>query len=284
MSKTISKHQASTTAKKKVFQSKIDDSSSSDEDDECDESNPLIDPELVQITAPKEEIDRRMEAFIKRKREEINESNVLEFCQRLPNETEDFSCARTDSILTTRQQGSSSHLRKSQVSYESLNFLDISQYHVCSQVINEWGPQTIANRVDHGSLLKNAKRIKREANFGSPSKSQDGVSERISDLEKKTCLLDSNKPVPKDVYQRLKALEDRIGYLESISPEYFDRKPRSNSTENASEKESLVASLTNMQKKEERKEEIAKSLSGINTRIQELQASLRVVPKTEPKN
>ena len=118
MSRKISKHQAySPTSKKKVFQIKIDDSSS-DEDDEGDESNPRIDPELVQITAPKEEIDRRMEAFIKRKREEINESNVLEFCQRLPNETEDFSCARTDSILTTRQQGSSSHLRKSQVCKE----------------------------------------------------------------------------------------------------------------------------------------------------------------------
>ena len=138
--------------------------------------------------------------------------------------------------------------------------------------------------MDHGSLLKNAKRIKREEGFTSPSKSTDGVSERISDLEKKTCLLDSSRPVPKDVYQRLKALEERIGYLEGISPEYFDRKPRSNGSDGGFEKESLVENLSNMQKKEERKEEIAKSLSGINTRIQELQASLRVVPKTEPKN
>jgi len=29
-----------------------------------------------------------------------------------------------------------------------------------------------------------------------------------------------NKPVPKDIYKRLKNIEDRILYLESISPEY----------------------------------------------------------------
>lgn len=250
---------------KKVFNINVEDSSSDESDTESQNGHASFDPDLVQITAPKEEIDRRMEAFIKRKREEINESNVLEFCQRLPNEVETFSCARTDSVLTTRQQGSSSHLRK-------------------SQVINEWGPQTVTPRVDHGSLLQNAKRIKREYEGSSPSKSQNGIMERLGDMEKKTCLLEADKPVPKDVYERLKALEERIGYLEGISPEYFDRKSKDSYSDYQSVKTSVVENLSNMQKKEERKEEIAKSLSGINTRIQELQASLRVVPKSEPMN
>lgn len=43
------------------------------------------------------------------------------------------------------------------------------------------------------------------------------LDERISTTEK---ILGINRPVPKDVYERLKNIEDRILYLEGISPEY----------------------------------------------------------------
>ncbi|XP_030070630.1 MAP3K12-binding inhibitory protein 1 isoform X2 [Microcaecilia unicolor] len=39
-----------------------------------------FDPEVVQIKAKKAEIDRRISAFIERKRAEIDENNVREFC------------------------------------------------------------------------------------------------------------------------------------------------------------------------------------------------------------
>lgn len=45
------------------------------------------------------------------------------------------------------------------------------------------------------------------------------LDERISTTEK---ILGINGPVPKDVYERLKNIEDRILYLEGISPEYKD--------------------------------------------------------------
>merc|ERR1712038_800640 len=76
-----------------------------------------VDPRYVQITASNEEIERRMEAFMERKREEINANNVLEFCSRhlINDEPNEFSCARTDSTGLIRKKDSASHLRKSSV-------------------------------------------------------------------------------------------------------------------------------------------------------------------------
>lgn len=43
------------------------------------------------------------------------------------------------------------------------------------------------------------------------------LDDRISATEH---ILRINKPVPKDIYERLKNIENRILYLEGISPEY----------------------------------------------------------------
>ncbi len=48
------------------------------------------------------------------------------------------------------------------------------------------------------------------------------IQERLQNMEKHLCLNTREQPIPLDVYGRLKALEDRILHLESISPEYFD--------------------------------------------------------------
>jgi hypothetical protein len=62
-----------------------------------------IDQSLVQITASEEEVNSRIEAFIARKRAEIDCANVQEFCSRSVNEqNSEFSCARTDSIVVRR--------------------------------------------------------------------------------------------------------------------------------------------------------------------------------------
>lgn len=48
----------------------------SETDNEIDD----IDPDLVQIRASTEELNRRIQSFIERKRQQVNAENVLEFC------------------------------------------------------------------------------------------------------------------------------------------------------------------------------------------------------------
>jgi molybdopterin synthase catalytic subunit len=229
--------------------------SSSEDEVEVDES-------LVQITASKAEVDRRIEAFIERKRAEINNSNVLEFCNRHISEQPEFSCARTDSVVYRRKDGTS-HLRQ-------------------SQVFNPEGPQTQTDSF----LPPLAKRIKTEEAAAVESDDQPsgsgsgdlpvGIRERIVDLEHKVPvpMFTANGPVPKDVYARIKALEDRVRYLEGLSPEYFqdlvkkeDGATFPDEDEDPSRKSAAAAA---------RSEDLAKSLSGINSRIQQLQASLMI--------
>lgn len=47
---------------------------------------------------------------------------------------------------------------------------------------------------------------------------KDGVDERVRNIESQ---LSMEKPLPKSIYERLKSLEDRLLFLESISPEYL---------------------------------------------------------------
>lgn len=41
----------------------------------------VIDPNLVQIRASSEELNHRIESFIKKKRQQVNTINVQEFCR-----------------------------------------------------------------------------------------------------------------------------------------------------------------------------------------------------------
>ena len=77
------------------------------------------------------------------------------------------------------------------------------------RVLNAWGPQT----VDQRTLYKTTTSETTQANNNYSSV----LDERISTTEK---ILGINRPVPKDVYERLKNIENRILYLEGISPEY----------------------------------------------------------------
>jgi len=71
-----------------------------------------------------------------------------------------------------------------------------------------WGPQTIDQ-----SILR--KTVTNNTSFNADCFPL--LDNRISTTEH---IIGINKPVPKDVYERLKNIEDRILYLESISPEY----------------------------------------------------------------
>ncbi|XP_010190949.1 PREDICTED: MAP3K12-binding inhibitory protein 1, partial [Mesitornis unicolor] len=149
-----------------------------------------FDPEVVQIKAGKAEIDRRISAFIERKQAEINENNVREFCNVIDCNQEN-SCARTDAIFTP-YPGFKSHIK-------------------VSRVVNTYGPQTRSEGA-HGSSHKASVPIYDCGN--------QAVEERLQNIEAHL-RLQTGGPVPRDIYQRIKKLEDKILELEGLSPEYF---------------------------------------------------------------
>ena len=217
-----------------------------------------VDPRYVQITASNDEIERRMDAFMERKREEINANNVLEFCSRhlVNDEQNEFSCARTDSTGLIRKKDSTSHLRKSTV--DNSDQLSIKPSH--------------ESRTASSSILP----------FG--------LEERVINLEEHLML----KPIQKELYFRLKDIENRVLYLEGLSPEYFDGNSKASSIvekienkdsgndeskaftkhsskSNSNDVNGIEETVENMQYKEA----LSNSLCVINKRIQELQTKLR---------
>ncbi|XP_016007601.2 MAP3K12-binding inhibitory protein 1 isoform X1 [Rousettus aegyptiacus] len=149
-----------------------------------------FDPEVVQIKAGKAEIDRRISAFIERKQAEINENNVREFCNVIDCNQEN-SCARTDAVFTP-YPGFKSHVK-------------------VSRVVNTYGPQTRPEGIQ-GSGHKPNSMLRDCGN--------QAVEERLQNIEAHL-RLQTGGPVPRDIYQRIKKLEDKILELEGISPEYF---------------------------------------------------------------
>ncbi|XP_053449826.1 MAP3K12-binding inhibitory protein 1 isoform X2 [Nycticebus coucang] len=149
-----------------------------------------FDPEVVQIKAGKAEIDRRISAFIERKQAEINENNVREFCNVIDCNQEN-SCARTDAVFTP-YPGFKSHVK-------------------VSRVVNTYGPQTRSEGIQ-GSVHKPNNMLRDCGN--------QAVEERLQNIEAHL-RLQTGGPVPRDIYQRIKKLEDKILELEGISPEYF---------------------------------------------------------------
>ncbi|XP_026824734.1 MAP3K12-binding inhibitory protein 1-like [Ooceraea biroi] len=148
----------------------------------------VIDPDSVQVRASWEELNRRIGAFIERKRQQVDTLNVQEFCcHSEKNGDYENSCARVDAVLI-RHKDSKSHVK-------------------VHRVLNTWGPQTVDQ-----SILKTLANDANDTISCSPI-----LDNRISEAE---CIVGINKPVPKDIYKRLKNIEDRILYLESISPEY----------------------------------------------------------------
>ncbi|PIK36152.1 putative MAP3K12-binding inhibitory protein 1-like [Apostichopus japonicus] len=159
-----------------------------------------VNPELVQIVASSNEIERRIQAFMNRKQSEVDDANCREFCRVATSNTVEDSCARTDSVFTPRD-GSKSHVK-------------------VSRVAHAYGPQTRPH-------LINAENVKVDITTQrSPWKRErhEGVEERLQNMESFLKLRKGQK-VPENVYQRMKVLEERILQLESLSPEYFSISP-----------------------------------------------------------
>ena len=77
--------------------------------------------------------------------------------------------------------------------------------------MNAWGPQT-----RNESAEKNVSKSAEINNKYTPA-----LQERLENMEQHLGIYE-NQPIPADIYVRMKALEDSILYLESVSPEYFD--------------------------------------------------------------
>ncbi|XP_011860371.1 PREDICTED: molybdopterin synthase catalytic subunit isoform X2 [Vollenhovia emeryi] len=149
----------------------------------------VIDLNLIQIRASSEELNHRIESFIERKRQQVNTVNVQEFCHSEKSGINENSCARVDAILI-RRKDSKSHVK-------------------VHRVLNIWGPQTINQSILRKSVTNNTS--------SNTSSCFPILDDRISATEH---MIGINKPVPKDIYERLKNIEDKILYLESVSPEY----------------------------------------------------------------
>ncbi|KAM6960928.1 MAP3K12-binding inhibitory protein 1 [Aplochiton taeniatus] len=159
---------------------------------EEDQSKSPADDTTVQIRASRSEIDRRISAFMERKQLEINENNVREFCNVIDCNQED-SCARTDAIFTP-YPGFKSHVK-------------------VTRVVNTYGPQTRVGE-GQGQVVEPPRRQASQA-CGNPA-----IEERLHNIEGHL-KLPAEGPVPLNIYQRLKRLENRILELEGLSPEYF---------------------------------------------------------------
>lgn len=90
--------------------------------------------------------------------------------------------------------------------------------HICvfslylvSRVVNTYGPQTRSEGM-HGSSHK--------ASVPMHDCGNQAVEERLQNIEAHL-RLQTGGPVPRDIYQRIKKLEDKILELEGLSPEYF---------------------------------------------------------------
>lgn len=170
---------------------------------------------MIQITANENEIERRVKSFIERKRDEIDLLNIHDFIdiKKLPsnltdndknNDDSTMLCARVNSVAF-KMKNSKGHLR-------------------VNRVKNEYGPQTIIDyksELDKLMLDKNSEsniQIKQEIPLIAINKS--GIDERLENIED----IFGIKSISKNIYERLKCIEDKLLYLEGVSPEYFNIK------------------------------------------------------------
>lgn len=81
--------------------------------DDCSVKGATVPSNLVQIHADELEINRRVNCFVERKRDEINENNLQDFIEPVPTnsaDNADMTCARIRSTVY-HTKDSRTHLR-----------------------------------------------------------------------------------------------------------------------------------------------------------------------------
>ncbi|XP_060071355.1 molybdopterin synthase catalytic subunit-like [Ylistrum balloti] len=194
-----------------------------------------LEENLVQIRASKCEIDRRIAAFVEKKQLEVNELNRREFCSAQGPEEAENSCARVDSLFFTRADGKS-HIK-------------------VSRVVNLQGPQTQIPVQTEGTA--EPKEVVQK------NKLPEGMEERLANMENHLNV-NKGKMACSDVYTRLKYLEERILFLESLSPEYFTFQPPHHKRPRKEKQDTIYRAP----------EEEGMSVSEIDMKIKQLKESL----------
>ncbi|XP_054713292.1 MAP3K12-binding inhibitory protein 1-like isoform X2 [Uloborus diversus] len=201
---------------------------------------------LCQVTVGEEEMKRRISSFIFWKRKEIDRRNVLEFCDRPYIEEDDpeygkvDTCARIDAIHFSRCGGKSrvkvskvenkwgpqtrpmidaKKIKKepgTDVIEQAGNSLDMTEERLknVSKADNKWGTQA--------RPMIDVKKIKKEPGTEEVEQGDclEIIEERLQNMESHL-KIKTDSSLRHSIFQRLKNLEDRILFLEGISPEYF---------------------------------------------------------------
>ncbi|KAH8311055.1 hypothetical protein KR044_004044 [Drosophila immigrans] len=161
------------------------------------------DNKLVQIRVNDSDLNRRVNCFLKRKRDEINLHNINDFKKLSPDDdvnsnsnesdlTEEISCARTQSFLIKQQQ-SKGHLKVRRAN-------------------NNCGPQM---RPNYSQELNKLMASQQSVNNAAENNSLPSV--RLKNIE---TYMGINFEDNDNILNRIKKLENRILLLESSSPEY----------------------------------------------------------------
>lgn len=150
--------------------------------------------DLVQITASYAEMLRRIESFVRYKRQQVDIYNQMEFCH--PADPEN-TCARIDASYVKRGS-SSNHIETVRIRNEG------------GPSANQPSPLELLQR----DLTPQARRMHVSALLGLP--------ERLSNLEKYLDLY-NDVLAPRDMVERIRRLETRILELEGQSPEYHNQ-------------------------------------------------------------
>lgn len=157
-----------------------------------------VSKDLLQIRADESEMKRRIASFIGRKREEINNGNVHDFITDKADD--DMRCARVNSTVY-KLNGSKGHLK-------------------VHRVKNEFGPQTTNYTTALDKLMDVSSTVTIKTDPDGPVEPiSSGIQERLVNAEAHLNL-NENAKSKKSIFERLKAIEDRILYLETVSPEY----------------------------------------------------------------
>lgn len=153
---------------------------------------------LIQITCSSTDMNKRIQNFMERKREQANLMNIRDFCGNRSEE----GCARTTSMLV-KHKNAKTHLKGNlKIIYSTNLFWDVLIFTV-GRVFNTYGPRSKLNNTDTPKKFI--------------LKTTSSIDERLQMLEDN---FNITKPIPKDIYARLKKIEDRLLELEAISPEY----------------------------------------------------------------
>ncbi|XP_063387463.1 molybdopterin synthase catalytic subunit [Cydia fagiglandana] len=149
-----------------------------------------VDKNLIQINVSTEELQKRIQNFIERKREQVNISNIHDFIPGVEeSETED-TCARVRTQFMKRS--------------DSKGHLKIRKVH------NEWGPQTVSSPPQPaplpGAIAERVLNIEKFLNMGPVAPD---IYRRLKEMEDRIAQLQAISPEYADFWKTQKDCNER---------------------------------------------------------------------------